>query len=735
MKNKLQFRKFPFYQQLDQYDCGVACLRMIAKHHGRNYTSEYIRDLSYIQKTGASLAGIGEAAQSIGFRTLAVQIPFAYLQQAPMPCIVHWQQRHFIVVYRIEDSKIYVSDPAVGLLTYEINEFLSGWHQHPKDLNAAGVAMLLEITPAFYEEQGSTKQGLNWAYFAHYLKPHRRYFVQLGLGMLLGSVFQLLLPFLAQAMIDRGIEYRDLSFIQIILLAQTLLIVTQAAVGFIRSWIVLHISSRLNISLISDYLAKLMRLPLSFFDTRVVGDILQRIGDHERIEAFLTGESLGFVFSLLNFVIFGSLLLLFQPTIFVVFMISVVFYVLWIMVFLKKRKELNYKSFDQISQHQSNLVELIQGMPDIKLTNSEQQKRWSWERLQAKIFKINVEDLTVKQYQTAGSLLISQIKDVFISYLSARAVVDGDMTLGTLVAVQYIVGQVNAPLGQILGFIQSAQDAQISLTRLQEVHQRADEEPNDVPKLSEFPASGRSLFFRNVSFGYGGSNSRMVLQNLNLVIPEGKTVAIVGASGSGKTTLLKLLLKFYEPTSGEILLGKQRFQQYHAHWWRKNCGVVMQDGYIFSDTLARNIALGDDTIDRNRLQYAIYVANIDELVQNLPMGLRTKIGPEGMTLSQGQQQRILIARAVYQNPTYVFFDEATSSLDANNERTIMERLNEFCKNRTVVVIAHRLSTVRNADLIIALHNGQIVEAGAHNDLVTTKGYYYNLVKNQLELGT
>lgn len=735
MSSKLNFKRFPFYQQLDQYDCGVACLRMIAKHYGKSYTSEYIRDLSYIQKTGASLLGIAEAAQSIGLRSLAVQVPFVNLKEAPLPCIIHWRQQHFIVLYKISGNKVYVSDPGMGLLTYELNEFLKGWHQHANDVQFPGVAMLFETTPLFFEEQAAEKQGVGWSYFWHYLKPHRRFLVQLGLGMLLGSIFQLLLPFLAQAMVDRGIEYRDLSFIQLILLAQGLLILTQAAVEFIRSWIILHISSRLNISLISDYLAKLMRLPLSFFDTRVVGDILQRISDHHRIEAFLTNESLGFIFSVFNFIIFGVLLLLFQPTIFVVFLISLFFYVTWILVFLKKRKELNYKSFEQISQHQSNLVELVQGMTDIKLSNSEQQKRWSWERLQAKIFKINVESLTVRQYQSAGSMLISQTKDILIAYLSARAVVNGDMTLGTLVAVQYIVGQVNAPLAQILGFIQSAQDAKISLTRLQEVHLRPDEEPNHGQKLHELPPNDRSLFFRNVSFSYGGSSSRVVLQNLNMAIPEGKTVAIVGASGSGKTTLLKLLLKFYEPTSGEIYLSKQRFKDFHANWWRKNCGVVMQDGFIFSDTLARNIAVGDENIDKKRLDYAIYVANLDEMVQNLPMGLRTKIGPEGLTLSQGQHQRVLIARAVYQNPLYVFFDEATSALDANNERIIMQRLNEFNKDRTVVIIAHRLSTVRNADLIIALHNGQIVEAGVHDDLVLGKGYYYNLVKNQLELGS
>jgi ATP-binding cassette subfamily B protein len=734
MKNKLNFKKFPFYQQLDQYDCGVACLRMIAKHYGKSYSSEYIRDLSYIQKTGASLVGISEAAQSIGFRTLAVQIPFEHLKQAPLPCVIHWRQRHFMVLYKISGDKIYVADPGMGLLTYELSEFLSGWHQHPNDMQYAGVVLLFETTPKFFEEQGNENQGVSWSYFWHYIKPHRRFLLQLCLGMLLGSIFQLLLPFLAQAMVDRGIEYRDLSFIQIILLAQSLIIITQAAVEFIRSWIILHISSRLNISLISDYLAKLMRLPISFFDTRVVGDILQRISDHNRIEAFLTNESLGFLFSVFNFIVFGTLLLFFQPTIFLVFCISIFFYVAWILIFLKKRKTLNYKSFEQISQHQSNLVELIQGMTDIKLTNSEQQKRWSWERLQAKIFKINVENLTVRQYQSAGSVFISQIKDIIIAYLAARAVVNGSMTLGTMVAVQYIVGQVNAPLGQILGFIQSAQDAKISLTRLQEVHLRPDEEPNQAIKSHQLPENDRSLYFKNVSFSYGGSSSRKVLEQLSMVIPEGKTVAIVGASGSGKTTLLKLLLKFYEPTEGEIYLGKQRFKDFHANWWRKNCGVVMQNGYIFSDTLARNIAVSDETTNKKQLDYAIHVANLDEMVQGLPMGVRTKIGAEGLTLSQGQQQRVLIARAVYQNPPYVFFDEATSALDANNERVIMERLNEFCKDRTVVVIAHRLSTVKNADLIIALHNGQIVEAGAHHDLVGAKGYYFNLVKNQLELG-
>ena len=505
------------------------------------------------------------------------------------------------------------------------------------------------------------------------------------------------------------------------------------AVRFIRSWILLHVSTRINISLISDFLAKLMRLPISYFDTRVVGDILQRIGDHRRVKAFLTTSTLNVLFSFVNFVIFGIVLAIFNLTIFGIYFVSTVVYIIWVSIFLKKRKELDYKRFDQLSDNQSTLVQLIHGMQDTKLNNNEEERRWEWERIQAKIFRISVEGLKLNQYQASGAFFINQLKDIFITFIAAKAVIDGQMTLGSMLAVQYIIGQLSGPLNSMVGFIEKAQDAKISLERLSDIHMQKDEEPPELRRMTQFPTN-KTLYFEKVAFSYAGPTSPRVLEDVSFSIQEGKVTAIVGASGSGKTTLLKLLLKFYKPTEGKIYLGNNQLENFHSKWWRGQVGTVMQDGFIYSDTIAKNIALGADKLDEKQMSYAIHIANLYDLLDKLPNGTQTKIGAEGMGLSQGQKQRILIARAVYKNPRYLFFDEATSALDANNEKTIMDNLDEFFKGRTVVVVAHRLSTVKNADQIIVLHHGKVVEQGNHRELADKKGYYYELVKNQLELG-
>ncbi len=727
-------KKFPFYKQLDQSDCGPTSLRMVAKYYGRSYPVEYLREKCYITRNGVSVMGISEAAQAIGMRTMSVQIPFSKLLEAPLPCIIYWRQRHFIVVYKIKRGLVYVADPAYGKVTFSQKEFMGGWHGEPQNEDQVGIALLLEPTPTFYENE-PIKEGksLGLTYLFNYLKPYKKHLVQLFIGMLLGSILQLIFPFLTQAIVDRGIDYRDLSFIYVILLAQLMLFFSLTAVQFIRSWIILHMSTRVNISLVSDFLAKLMRLPISFFDTRVVGDILQRINDHNRIKSFLTSSSLSVVFSFLNFIVFGIVLATFNLHIFSIYLLSTVFYLIWVMVFLKKRKELDFKRFDQLSENQSSLVQLINGMQDIKLNNCEEEKRWEWERIQAKLFQTSVDGLKLSQYQQSGAFFISQFKDIIITFIAAKAVIDGHMTLGAMLAVQYIIGQLSGPLAQIIGFVQKVQDAKISLERLSDIHGKADEDPAEVKKISRLP-DNKNVHLKQVSFGYDGPNAPMVLQDVNLTIPEGKITAIVGASGSGKTTILKLLLKFYPPNKGKILVESHNLEHFHSGWWRSKIGTVMQEGFIHSGTIAKNIAIGAEQIDYNQLSYAIHISNLYDLIDKLPMGIETKIGSEGMGLSQGQKQRILIARAVYKDPDYLFFDEATSALDANNEKVIMDHLNKFFRGKTVVVVAHRLSTVKNADQIIVLHNGAIVESGNHRSLAYKKGYYYGLVKNQLELG-
>ena len=729
-------KRFPFYKQLDQVDCGPTCLRMIAKHHGKNYTLENLREKCYINRTGVSLLGISDAAEAIGFRSLAVQIDLKTLiKEAPMPCIAYWRQRHFVVVHRVDKKHIYVADPAHGHIKYTHDEFLNGWVGHNNAEEAEGIALLLEPSPEFdlQDDDEALREG-SFRYFFSYIKPYKKFMFQLFLGMIFGSLLQLVVPFLTQSIVDRGIEYQDIGFVYLILIAQLMLFFSQTTVEFIRSWILLHISTRINISLISDFLRKLMRLPLSFFDSRNLGDILQRIGDHSRIESFMTASSLSVIFSVINLLVFGFVLAVFNMKIFTIFLVSTFFYAGWVFIFLRKRKRLDFKRFDRLSDNNNNLVQLITGMQEIKLNNCEKQKRWDWERIQARLFKVNVESLALSQYQGIGARFINQIKDIFITFVAAKAVIDGDITLGTMLAIQYIVGQVNSPLNSLIGFVQSAQDAKISLDRLNEVRLKEDEEPEGEQKLHQF-ANNKNIYLKNVCFSYEGPSSPLVLDNITMVIPEGKVTAIVGASGSGKTTLLKLFLKFYKPTDGELTVGTYRLENYHTSWWRNQCGVVRQEGFIFSDTIAKNIALGEERIDYQRLLHATYVANIQEFIESLPLGFSTKIGAEGQDLSQGQKQRLLIARSVYKNPSYLFFDEATSALDANNEKLIVERLDRFFKGKTVVVVAHRLSTVKNADQIVVLDKGKIVEGGRHDELVSLKGYYYHLIKNQLELGT
>src|SRR5690554_2319248 len=727
---------FPFFHQPDAMLCGPTCLRMIAKYYGKSISLEKLQRLSETTRSGSSLQNIAYAAENIGFRTLGVKIDFKKLKEdAPLPCIVHWNQNHFVVVHKIKKGVVYVADPGHGLLKYSAQEFISHWiGNNANETTEEGIALLLEPTPKLKQAEADdfeTKKGFSFLY--QYLFRYKKFIIQLALGLLVGSLLQLIFPFLTQSVVDVGIQNLDIHFIYLVLIAQLLLFMGQTSVQIIRGWILLHLSTRINISLISDYFIKLMNLPIAFFDTKMTGDIMQRINDHQRIERLLTSTTLDTLFSLFNLIVFGAVLAWYDLKIFAIFFIGSAIYVIWVMLFLKRRKDLDYKRFDQMSNEQSKVIELINGMQEIKLHNAERQKRWSWEFLQARLYKISIKSLALEQTQSIGSSFVNEIKNIFITMFSAKLVIDGQITLGMMMAISYIIGQLNSPIQQLIGFVYSMQDAKIALERLSEIHNKEDEENIEEQKMTEV-AIDENILLNKVSFRYMGS-SEEVLKNLDLEIPANKVTAIVGISGSGKTTLMKMLLKFYEPENGEIKLGNTNLNNISQKTWRENSGAVMQEGYIFNDTIANNIAIGETVANQQKLRQAVKIANIQDFIEQLPLGYNTKIGMEGVGMSTGQKQRLLIARAVYKDPKIIFFDEATSALDANNEKVIMENLDTFFKGRTAVVIAHRLSTVKNADQIVVLEQGKIEEKGTHEELVKLKGKYYHLVKNQLELGS
>ncbi len=735
-------RKYPFYAQLDMMDCGPTCLRMVAAFHGKNLPLEYLRDKCHISRNGVSLSGIGDAAEKIGYRTLSVKVPFIThtedkderpsLQNIALPCIAHVNQQHYVVVYKVSEKAVYIADPGAGKFLLNRKEFEKMWLTGETDGMGTGILLLFETTPLFHQAETPITAKKDLGFFFAYLRPYRKAMVQVIIGLGAGLLLQLIFPFIAQSIVDVGIQNHNLGFVYLMLLAQVMLYCGQIAIEFIRSWILLHVTSRINISLISDFLIKLMKLPVSFFDAKMTGDIMQRIGDNYRIQQFLTSSTLNTLFSLLSFLVFGVILLMMNKTIFAVFISFSALYIGWVFIFLRKRKELDYRRFADASANQNQIIELLQGMQEIKLQNAEKRKRWEWEYTQARLFKTSVKGLELNQYQSIGATFINEIKNILISVISAKSVIDGRMTLGGMMSIQYITGQLNNPISQMIGFIQMAQDARISLSRLAEIHQKEEEDSDSTP-VTDIPARA-DIVLQNISFRYSPSGP-VVLDNINLCIPHSKVTAIVGTSGSGKTTLIKMLLKFYNPSQGEIFLGNTQLASIDNTSWRNACGTVMQDGYIFSDTIARNITISEETIDRERLLRAVKIANIRDFIEELPLKYNTKIGSMGNGISQGQRQRLLLARAAYKNPGFLFFDEATNALDSNNEKKIIQNFESFFKGRTVVVVAHRLSTVRNADQIVVLDQGRIAEAGTHDQLVENRGAYYELIKNQLELAT
>ncbi|WP_109851910.1 peptidase domain-containing ABC transporter [Aquimarina sp. AU58] len=726
--------KFPHYKQGDFKDCGPTCIRIVAKYYEKNIAIQVLRKLSETTRTGSNLLSISHAAEKVGFRSLGVKISLLEIVEAPLPCILHWNRNHYVILYKIKNNKYYISDPAHGLLVYNKDEFLKHWiGPNVTENTQEGLALLLEPTPKLFDQNFDEEQkNIGFSFISKYILRYKKFLAQLIFGLIAGSLLQLIFPFLTQSIVDVGIKNQDLNFVYLILIAQVFLFIGRISIELIRSWILLHLSTRINISLISDFFIKLMSLPISFFDTKMTGDILQRINDHSRIERILTTSSLNVLFSMVNLLIFGIVLAYYSLKIVAIFLLGSILYFLWILIFLKKRADLDYKRFSQVSQEQSKVIELINGMQEIKLHNAEKQKRWGWEFLQARLFKISIDGLALEQYQNVGSGFINELKNILITVFSAQLVIMGDITLGMMLAITYIVGQLNSPISQLIGFIRELQDARISLDRLSEIHSKDDEEPRDEQKIN-YTSEHTDFLIKDATFRYIGTE-KPVLENLDLNIPANKVTAIVGVSGSGKTTLVKLLLKFYELEEGEIYAENYNLKNISQQFWRANCGVVMQEGFIFNDTIANNIAIGEDFIDKKKLEHAVDIANIQGFIESLPLSYNTKIGSEGVGLSTGQKQRLLIARAVYKNPKILFFDEATSALDANNEKVIMENLNRFFENKTVVVVAHRLSTVKNAHQIVVLDKGKIVEKGNHQELIEQQGNYYNLVKNQLELG-
>jgi ATP-binding cassette subfamily B protein len=726
---------FPFVKQPDAMDCGPACLKMVAGFYKMNFSLETLRKKCYITREGVSFLGLSEAADSLGFRTLGVKVTFEIMtENVPLPCIVHWRQKHFVVVYKIKNEKIWVADPAVGLVKFSREEFIRNWTSTIVEGKPAGLVLIIEPTPSLYKNDTEKEKSHGFKFLIKYFRLYRKYVYQLVLGLILASCIQLIIPFLTQSIIDIGLNNNDIGFIYLILFAQLALVFGRMSVEFIRGWLLLHIGSRVNVAVISGFLHKLMSLPVAFFDSKLTGDILQRVEDNNRIEEFLTSASLNILFSFFNLVIFGIVLAVYSIKILAIFLIGSLLYIGWVSVFMKSRARLDHQRFKQMSISGNKLINIVNGMQEIKLTQSELSMRWDWENLQATLFSLKVKGLSIIQYQSAGATLINEVTNVLITIVAATAVLKGDITLGMMLAVQFIIGQLNVPVSQIIGFFRMSQDAKMSLDRLAEVHNLDEEEPDQEVKVRKLPEK-KDIYLNGLSFQYEGPRSPFALKDIDLFIEENTITAIVGTSGSGKTTLLKMLLGFYQPVTGEILIGDLQLSNLSLKVWRKRVGAVMQDGFLFPDTIAANIAPGAEDIDEEKLIKSVEIANIKGFIESLPLGFNTKIGANGHGLSEGQKQRLLIARVIYKDPDIIIFDEATNSLDANNEKVIVENLSEFFEGKTVIVVAHRLSTVRNANKIVVLDTGRIIETGTHESLITKRGAYYNLVKNQLELGS
>lgn len=726
-------KKISIVLQRDTIQCGVSCLQMICKYHGQSYSFEELEKICVPTIEGVSLLGIKDAAETLGFSTACCQMSLRALKRTPFPCILHWNQNHFVVLYKYSRGKFYIADPGIGKIEYNEKEFVKHWIFN-KYKDGMGTCLLLQPSHSLLKKKNQLNdKSCSLDVVLKYVRQYKEYLAILAFGLFVGCLLEIVLPFLTQAIVDIGINKRDISLIWLILLGELMIVIGKTAIDFIRRWLLLHISVRLNLFLISDFFIKLLKLPMSFFESKLVGDFMQRIGDHNRIQSFLTNQVLSLLFSFVSFIVLGSVLAYYDIKIFVTFIVGSVIYAVWIALFLKERKIIDYKLFGLQAKNQDRTFQFITSIQEIKLQGCERRRRWEWEDNQADLFLVQMKSMRLQQSQEAGSIFINEVKNIIITVLAATAVIHGQMSLGAMLAVQYIIGQLNSPIEQLMSFVNSFQDVKLSLERINEIHRVKEEETNRI-QLTEFSNIDKSIYLDRIDFKYNHHSRKNIIENITLCIPHGKVTAIVGASGCGKTTLLKLLLGFYPVIKGSISVAGHNLNEYNIKWWREHCGVVMQDGVIFSESIARNIAIDDSEVNEERLENAAKLANIHEYIINLPLGYSTLIGRDGVGLSQGQKQRILIARAVYKNPDFIFLDEATNALDAKNERVIVENLNEFYKGRTVVVVAHRLSTVKNADQIIVLDGGKVVEVGNHISLITKQGTYYNLVKNQLELG-
>lgn len=726
-------RRFPLILQRDAIQCGVSCLQMICKYYGQSYSFEELEKICIPTVEGISLLGIKDAAEIVGFSTTCCQLSLNALKRISFPCILHWNQNHFVVLYKYKQGKFYIADPGIGKIKYLEKEFVKYWSFDCQNSNM-GTCLLLVPTESFLNNIKKNKEtSSSLEVVIGYIQQYKKYLAVIAMALLAGCILEIILPFLTQAIVDIGIHKQDINLIFLILLGELMIVVGKTSIDFIRRWLLLHISVRLNLFLVSDFFIKLLRLPMYFFESKLIGDFMQRIGDHNRIQSFLTNQVLSLLFALVSFLVLGSVLVYYDIKIFVTFLIGSIVYGTWIALFLKERKIIDYKLFGLQAKNQDRTFQFITSIQEIKLQGCECRRRWEWEDNQADLFTVQMRSMKLQQTQEAGSIFINEVKNIVITVLAATAVIHGHMSLGAMLAVQYIIGQLNSPIEQLMSFVNSFQDVKLSLERINEIHKVKEEETN-CNQLTEFQDADESIYINQIDFKYNHHSRKNTIENVTLCIPQGKVTAIVGASGCGKTTLLKLLLGFYPVIKGSISIAGHNLNEYNIKWWRKHCGVVMQDGVIFSESISRNIAVGDEEIDVERLEQAARIANIHDYIMGLPLKYNTQIGRDGVGLSQGQKQRILIARAVYKNPAYIFLDEATNALDAKNEKAIVENLNEFYKGRTVVVVAHRLSTVKNADQIIVLDNGKVVETGNHASLIGKRGAYYNLVKNQLELG-
>ena len=729
---------FKVERQHDSMQCGIACLQMICNYYGKEYSLDSLSKICFATTEGVSMLGISETATSLGFHVVNVKCTVKTLTEVSLPSILHWNQNHFVVLYRVKnENKFYIADPGKGLVTYSLEEFKKHWISTNSNGQDKGIAMFLETTPTFFTHQMEDKKKISGKRSFHflfgYVKKYRKYFGQVILGLIVGSLSQFVLPFLTQSIVDVGIKNQAIGFVWLILLGQLMLTISRTAIDFIRRWLLLHISLRINISLVSDFFIKLLKLPMSFFDTKLMGDLMQRMNEHSRVNNFLTQQTLNITFAMLTFVVFSVVLFFYNKLVFAIFLLGSILYGVWMTLFLKRRKLLDYELFEQQAINNNKTYEFITTIQESKLQDCEQRRRWEWEDTQAELFGVQMKSLKLQQTQEAGSIFINEVKNIIITVVAATAVIHGQMTLGMMLAVQYIIGQLNSPVEQLMNFFYSLQDVKISLERINEIHQMDDENGKEG-LLTSIEDKNEGIDIKNIMFKYDPHALRKTIDDVSIRIPQGKVTAIVGASGSGKTTLIRLILGYYPVLEGKINIGNTDINKLDKKWWRRQCGVVMQDGVIFSESIARNIAVDDGDIDKERLLKAAEIACIKDYVMALPLKFNTKIGRDGVGLSQGQKQRILIARAVYKNPDYIFLDEATNSLDANNERSIVENLDKFYKGKTVVIVAHRLSTVKNADQIVVIDHGNVVEVGNHESLTAKRGAYYNLVKNQLELG-